>query len=181
MSNGFYKSYLQSNHWHEFRKHVLETKGRKCEDCGATEGVIFDIHHLTYENLGEEQLEDVVVLCHSCHMARHPDKFHRRCKHEALSEAYGGMGSGCLSFYWYCNNCKMLVGNREPNEKEKLLAIKEMERHKKWKEKEKIKQAEKEAKKAAREALKPPKPKLKKKKKRKPYKKRTPKVVNDNV
>ncbi len=170
-----YNAYLQTGHWKAFRKLALKEHGEVCKDCGAVD-TRFDVHHLTYENLGQEQLEDVVVLCHSCHMDRHPDKFNRMCKHERLEEASGGYGSGTLSFYWFCADCKSLVGNREPTEKEKIMNIKEAERHRKWREKEDVRQAKRDEKKREREAIRKEKkklnPKPKKKKKRKTYKKR---------
>lgn len=174
MSNGFYKAYLMSDHWQEFRKYVLETRGRKCEDCGVTEGVVFDVHHLSYENLGDEQLEDVVVLCHSCHMARHPEKFHRGCKHEHLNTAVG-YGSYELSFLWQCNSCKQLIGMRNPTEKEIAENQKYMDRQRKWHEKQAAKEAEREVKRQERLVAKRERDKIKPKKhkKRKPYKKRT--------
>jgi 5-methylcytosine-specific restriction endonuclease McrA len=74
--------YLFSEHWSRFRNTVLETQraslGRNiCERCpeGANQRVANElhIHHLTYERLGEERLEDVEVLCRDCH-----DKIHLR-------------------------------------------------------------------------------------------------------
>lgn len=167
-----------SDHWREFRKHVLETKGRKCEDCGVTDGVVFDVHHLTYENLGDEQLKDVIVLCHSCHMARHPEKRPNKCKHENRAKASWESG-GQVKFSWVCADCVPFVflGWREPDEKDLLYAEKVAKKYEKWLEKEAIKEAEKEKKRKekreryeiwAKEYCKP-----KKKKKRKPYKKRT--------
>jgi 5-methylcytosine-specific restriction endonuclease McrA len=43
-----------------------------CECCGM-EGVAFDVHHKTYERLGNELIEDCEVLCEQCH-----DKLHGR-------------------------------------------------------------------------------------------------------
>lgn len=167
-----YREYLQTDHWKEFREHALETHGRKCEDCGATD-VTLDVHHLTYENIWNEQLEDVVILCRSCHISRHPEKLRRRCKHDNLSKAVG-YGSGSMDFYWYCSDCKSLIGLRKPDDKEIKENEKYIKKQKKRLEKEAIKQAEKETKLKEREAVRNEKEKLKpkKKKKRKPYKKR---------
>jgi hypothetical protein len=173
-----YKQYLKTNHWREFRAYVLKELGEVCTDCGATD-VRFDVHHLTYENLWHEELEDVVVLCHSCHWDRHPEKQRLKCKHEHLAEAVSGKGSGSLGFFWACTDCMELVGSREPTEKEKIMNEKEIAKHKIWQEKEDAKRAVKDAKKKERDALRKEKEKLnpKKKKKRKTYKKRVPKMA----
>lgn len=172
MSNGFYKAYLQSDHWHEFRKCVLETKGRKCEDCGVTEGVVFDVHHLSYENLGDERLEDVIVLCHSCHMARHPEKniIKNKCKHQNLIKSWSK--GYTMEFYWECADCGIIISRRVPDEKEKICADKYNAMMGKFREQERIKLEKKEERrKAAKERakFKPKKPK-KKPKYRNPYK-----------
>jgi 5-methylcytosine-specific restriction endonuclease McrA len=33
-----------------------------------------EVHHLTYERLGEERLTDLVALCRSCHEREHAYK-----------------------------------------------------------------------------------------------------------
>jgi hypothetical protein len=74
--------YLFSPHWRQFRESVLKAQrerlGRNiCERCskGANEKAASDlhVHHLTYEHLGEERMEDIEILCASCH-----DKIHLR-------------------------------------------------------------------------------------------------------
>lgn len=66
MSNSFeYDSYMNSPEWQEKRREVLEAAGFKCERCGTTENLT--VHHLNYENLGDEDLADLEVLCTDCH------------------------------------------------------------------------------------------------------------------
>jgi len=65
-----YNRYINSPEWRRFRTKVLKERGHKCEIC-KKEGNSFDIHHLTYERLGNELLEDVQVLCQSCHKEIH--------------------------------------------------------------------------------------------------------------
>jgi hypothetical protein len=48
------------------RKHAA---GFRCEQCGAR--TVLDVHHLTYENVGRERDEDLIVLCRRCHAAAH--------------------------------------------------------------------------------------------------------------
>lgn len=63
-----YKSYLATDHWKNKRFAVLEQRGCKCEKCGEWGN---EIHHLTYENLWNEPLTDLQVLCGDCHDATH--------------------------------------------------------------------------------------------------------------
>lgn len=68
-----YKRYLRCKHWRELRLEVLEHAGNKCEICGYLpwkDGVL-QIHHKTYENRGNEQLDDLVCVCPRCHMEIH--------------------------------------------------------------------------------------------------------------
>jgi hypothetical protein len=72
-----FEAYLAGSHWQSFRQHVLEEQRTRlhrniCEGCG-TEGVAFDVHHKTYERLGNELIENCQVLCEQCH-----DKLHGR-------------------------------------------------------------------------------------------------------
>jgi len=106
---------------------VLEHYGFKCADCGEEKGR-FDIHHLTYERFGKEELSDVVVLCHHCHHERHekePRIYDMRpylCKHKTLKKSSADNGEE-LFFYWQCVECHRLF-YREPNAKELLRAEK---------------------------------------------------------
>jgi len=64
-----YIEYLKSEDWRERRKVLMEQCDWECSKCGekATE-----LHHLNYNNLGEEELEsDVIPLCSECHKEIH--------------------------------------------------------------------------------------------------------------
>ena len=64
-----YIDYLKSADWHERRKLLMEEADWICSECGdkATQ-----LHHLSYDNLGEEELDiDVVALCTQCHKDVH--------------------------------------------------------------------------------------------------------------
>ena len=64
-----YREYLKSEDWKERRKEMLDEAGHVCEDCGMYANLL---HHLNYDNLGIEELyNDVLPLCHNCHMERH--------------------------------------------------------------------------------------------------------------
>jgi 5-methylcytosine-specific restriction endonuclease McrA len=64
-----YKNYLSSNAWKTKRCDVLKRAGGVCEECRFNEGT--DVHHLTYQRLFRESLDDLVLLCRACHTKHH--------------------------------------------------------------------------------------------------------------
>jgi ribosomal protein L40E len=76
-----YDKYFELQHWQEFRKQVIEVQKKNfgyncCEKCGAspqkvTRETALHVHHLTYERLGEELFEDVIIICRRCHEKEH--------------------------------------------------------------------------------------------------------------
>jgi hypothetical protein len=64
-----YDLYLSSPHWRSLTARIKLARGSKCERCGATERL--DTHHLTYDRLGCERDEDLMVLCRECHLSLH--------------------------------------------------------------------------------------------------------------
>jgi predicted HNH restriction endonuclease len=81
-----YADYLQSEHWRTTRKQALERAGHRCQ-CGMCPLASLypheiaenfprsvsrlEVHHLTYERLGAEAPEDLLVLCGLCHRVVH--------------------------------------------------------------------------------------------------------------
>ena len=61
-----YIEHINSSEWRNFREKIFRKRGRMCEDCTEVERL--ELHHLTYENLGHERDEDVLILCRP-----HPD------------------------------------------------------------------------------------------------------------
>ena len=60
-----YAEYLKSDEWKERRKMLMEEADWTCMKCGekATQ-----LHHVSYENIGEEELiDDVIAVCKDCH------------------------------------------------------------------------------------------------------------------
>ena len=44
----------------------------KCEDCGCSgDGIALDIHHVSYDHYGHEEMSEVLLLCRDCHERRH--------------------------------------------------------------------------------------------------------------
>ena len=64
-----YKAYLQTFHWIQTRNKALERAGFKCQLCNSDDNL--QVHHRTYENLGDEQNADLIVLCANCHKKFH--------------------------------------------------------------------------------------------------------------
>lgn len=60
-----YKQYLASREWRVKRKEFKKLKGGICERCAARP--IENVHHLTYENIGNEDLNDLMGVCIPCH------------------------------------------------------------------------------------------------------------------
>ena len=65
----FYDEYIQSSTWKERRKLALERAGNKCYFCGESKNL--HVHHTNYDNLGNEYLYDLEVLCPDCHKRIH--------------------------------------------------------------------------------------------------------------
>lgn len=74
----WYKLYLNSRYWKQFRRRLLLEANWTCQECGKIDpardkqrGSRLQVHHLTYERVGKERKKDVVVLCSACHASRH--------------------------------------------------------------------------------------------------------------
>jgi len=64
-----YILYLKSESWKERRKILLEQADHKCFKCGEMAN---QLHHLNYNNLGSEILDDdVIAVCSNCHKEIH--------------------------------------------------------------------------------------------------------------
>jgi hypothetical protein len=56
-----YETYLESEEWAERRELVLKRAGRVCEGCRLRPAM--QVHHLSYENAGNEFLWQLVAIC----------------------------------------------------------------------------------------------------------------------
>ncbi len=87
-----YIEYLKSKKWKDFRKNVLKLnygkkhKGKNhCEVCEWDFADFeLEIHHKTYENLFNETVHDVQVLCKNCH--KKADKARQKISEEKAEE-----------------------------------------------------------------------------------------------
>ena len=65
-----YASYLSSHSWKKRARQMRERAGFKCQLCGANDKPL-NVHHNSYERLGRERDDDLVVLCEPCHHRFH--------------------------------------------------------------------------------------------------------------
>ena len=63
-----YEEYMRSPQWRLKRGQRLKIDKNTCQQCGATSKQYrLEVHHLTYERLGDEGIEDLQTLCIICH------------------------------------------------------------------------------------------------------------------
>ena len=63
-----YPQYLVTFHWRKIRKDIIE-KHKVCQKCGSKEKL--HVHHFTYDNIGNEKEEDLILVCEDCHKKLH--------------------------------------------------------------------------------------------------------------
>lgn len=64
-----YFEYLKTDHWQAKRLEKLVSVSYRCEECGRRRATC--VHHLSYDNLGNEPLSDLLGLCKWCHEELH--------------------------------------------------------------------------------------------------------------
>ena len=64
-----YLVYLDSNEWSEIKDKAMIRDNNSCQECGSTNSL--ECHHLTYENIYNEKLDDLQILCKVCHKNVH--------------------------------------------------------------------------------------------------------------
>ena len=64
-----YSKYIRSPAWRALRCKVIGRSGGDCERCGVWP--VVNVHHLTYERLGSEDLSDLQGVCSKCHQELH--------------------------------------------------------------------------------------------------------------
>lgn len=65
LNSSEYKEYLASREWAILREKVRKRSRNKCERCKVNKQDA--VHHLTYERIGRELLEDLQAICKPCH------------------------------------------------------------------------------------------------------------------
>ena len=64
-----YKEWVLSPAWRRIRNAKLKDSGYKCELCGSAKNL--QVHHITYEHIGDEPLDDLLTVCNKCHKKLH--------------------------------------------------------------------------------------------------------------
>jgi 5-methylcytosine-specific restriction endonuclease McrA len=64
-----YQEYLRSPQWKEKRVLVMARDNNTCQHCKNTTAT--EIHHVRYDNIFDEPLEDLISLCNLCHSQAH--------------------------------------------------------------------------------------------------------------
>lgn len=64
-----YNKYLASPQWREKRSLVMKRANGVCEGCGKFPAS--QVHHLTYDHVGNELLFELVAVCNACHELVH--------------------------------------------------------------------------------------------------------------
>lgn len=64
-----YAEYLKSEHWQQTRERVLTFWDHSCVLCGSRTNL--EVHHRSYAHVGQERLNELIVLCDTCHERHH--------------------------------------------------------------------------------------------------------------
>lgn len=67
-----YSEYLKTPAWQAKRQKVLKRANGICEGCGEKPPV--QVHHKTYEHVGDEFLWELAAVCMDCHERAHDGK-----------------------------------------------------------------------------------------------------------
>ena len=71
-----YNQYMKSDAWKAKRSEQIKRDGFQCQMCGTA--INLQVHHTTYENIGNEKIGDLVTLCEKCHKKIHSHDIKRR-------------------------------------------------------------------------------------------------------
>jgi 5-methylcytosine-specific restriction endonuclease McrA len=65
-----YGDYLRTLHWRVVRKAAIYRAGFQCQRCHEPTRH-FEVHHVSYANLGDEADDDLMAVCRGCHETLH--------------------------------------------------------------------------------------------------------------
>lgn len=111
MKKSEYKAYLQSAEWREKRNEAFEYHGSFCNRCDLPRWLaelVYDqdlhVHHISYATRGDEDLDDLEILCARCHEIETFGRSELRKPKESTCEE-------CECIHWdyrspYCSSCQ---------------------------------------------------------------------------
>lgn len=67
----WYNGYLKTPQWQQKRELIMLRANGLCEGCGQRKAT--QVHHKTYDHVGNELLFELVAVCFECHHILHPD------------------------------------------------------------------------------------------------------------
>lgn len=67
-----YTDYLRTDHWVKVRESAIRRAKWRCQACYSSRDI--QVHHRTYDRLGEESPSDLMVLCDPCHSVFHSER-----------------------------------------------------------------------------------------------------------
>lgn len=109
-----YQAYLNSTHWKRLREKILNECDYTCQRCGEKKPrFMLQIHHRNYENVGNEERKDILLVCEECHRKEHFKKKYIRQTKKRINPAklnkwyckYNDVGN-CSKFSCRCFDCK---------------------------------------------------------------------------
>lgn len=81
-----YHAYLRSQQWIDKRKLALDFYDNNCGMCGSKFNL--QVHHRSYRNIFKERMEDLMLLCESCHHRFHNKKAYQNKKVDTETITY---------------------------------------------------------------------------------------------
>ena len=82
----WYGEYLESRAWRIKRAERIAFDGGKCVLFQTTDGL--QVHHMTYDDVGHESVDDLRTLCVACHKDHHDYLDKMRAKERERERAY---------------------------------------------------------------------------------------------
>lgn len=114
MTKTEYAEYLQSEDWQQRRKQAIIAAHHQCEQCNLPRWVaelVYDqdlnVHHRSYEHLGNEPPRDLEALCRRCHEI---EKFGRSDLKKPKTAKCSSCGDEHFNTYSdHCNFCEVVL------------------------------------------------------------------------
>lgn len=78
-----YYQYMRSKTWRGKANERLKRDGYQCVLCRSAKNL--SVHHITYENIGFEKMDDLISVCKACHEKLHMHDGIREGKHEEVT------------------------------------------------------------------------------------------------